>query len=99
MAPATSPYLGPDRRLIVRAGSGPPITLVPRSWPTGRRALWGRASLMRMFFGIIIGFALTVAGAYVADSSVAPGAEPMVNWKVVGKNIDAITTMAREGWR
>jgi hypothetical protein len=54
---------------------------------------------MRLFFGIIIGFALTVGGAYIADTSVAPGAEPMVNWKVVEKNIDSLTSMAREGWK
>jgi hypothetical protein len=35
---------------------------------------------MRLFFGIILGFFLTVGGTYVAD----PGSK-MVNWDVVRK--------------
>jgi hypothetical protein len=57
---------------------------------------------MRMFVGILLGSALTVAGVYVADhsSSLPSGtARPMVNWDVVAKNLDDVTTMAREGWR
>jgi hypothetical protein len=55
---------------------------------------------MRMFLGIILGCALTVGGAYIADST-ATGTEvrPMVNWDVVGKNMEGITGMAREGWK
>jgi hypothetical protein len=52
---------------------------------------------MRLFFGIILGFALTVGGAYVADK--ASGAQPMVNWDVVGKNVNSLTGMARDGWK
>jgi hypothetical protein len=52
---------------------------------------------MRLIFGIIIGCALTIGGAYVADK--ASGAEPMVNWEVVGKNVSALTALARDGWR
>jgi hypothetical protein len=56
---------------------------------------------MRMFVGILLGSVLTVAGVYVADHSSLPSgpARPMVNWDVVAKNLDDVTTMAREGWR
>jgi hypothetical protein len=52
---------------------------------------------MRLILGIILGFALTIGGAYVADK--ASGAQPMVNWDVVGKNVSSLTGMARDGWR
>ena len=56
---------------------------------------------MRFIFGLIVGFALTVGGAYVADtiSPPAAGAKPMVNWDVVAKNVDSLTALAREGWK
>ena len=56
---------------------------------------------MRMFLGIIIGGLLTVGGTYVADSisSKDPAAKPMVNWEVVGKNVEALTALARETWK
>jgi hypothetical protein len=55
---------------------------------------------MRLFFGIIIGFALTVGGAYIADTMAPPAAgSKMVNWDVVAKNVDSLTTLAREGWK
>ena len=56
---------------------------------------------MRLIFGIILGCALTVGGAYVADSMAGSGegAKPMVNWDVVSKNFDAITGLAKEGWK
>jgi len=55
---------------------------------------------MRFILGIIIGGALTVGGAYVADRVSAAAAKPiMVNWDVVAKNFDSVTTRAREGWR
>ena len=55
---------------------------------------------MRLLFGIILGCALTVGGAYVADqTSTRADARPMVNWDVVAKNVDQLTTMARDGWR
>ena len=46
---------------------------------------------MRLFFGIIIGIALTVGGAYVADSMAGAGAASMVNWDVVSKNFEGVT--------
>ena len=54
---------------------------------------------MRLFFGIILGFLLTVGGAYVTDKLSSAGAKPMVNWDVVEKNLDSVTTLAREGWK
>ena len=57
-------------------------------------------SQMRFILGIIIGCALTVAGAYVADRVSVAAAQPaMVNWDVVAKNFDSVTTRAREGWK
>jgi len=51
-------------------------------------------------FGIILGFALTVGGVYVADQiSSRANARTMVNWDVVSKNVDELTTIARDGWR
>ena len=55
---------------------------------------------MRLIVGIIIGCALTVGGAYVADKISAAGAKPvMVNWEVVAKNLDSVTTLARASWK
>jgi len=54
---------------------------------------------MRLFFGIIIGILLTVGGAYVTDKLAPAGEKPMVNWDVVAKNVDSVTTLAREGWK
>ena len=55
---------------------------------------------MRLIVGIIIGCALTVGGAYITDTVSAAGAKPvMVNWDVVAKNLDSVTTLARAGWK
>ena len=54
---------------------------------------------MRLFLGILIGGALTVGGAYVADATAGTEAKPMVNWDVVAKNLDSATTLARAGWK
>jgi hypothetical protein len=55
---------------------------------------------MRLILGMILGAALTVGGAYVADTSKAPGAseQRMVNWEVVSRNVDTLTTMIKQGW-
>ena len=53
---------------------------------------------MRFIFGMIIGGALTVGGAYVLDRTSGVG-EPMVNWNVVAKNLDSVSALAREGWK
>jgi hypothetical protein len=55
---------------------------------------------MRLFFGLILGCALTFGGLYVADSmNTGPNARPMVNWDVVAKNVDVVMTMAKDGWK
>ena len=51
---------------------------------------------MRFILGLIIGCALTIGGAYIAE---ATGAEPMVHWEAVAKNLDSVTTLAKEGWK
>jgi hypothetical protein len=56
-------------------------------------------SRMRLILGIIIGGALTIGGAYVADKTAASGPQPMVNWDVVGKNVNSLTGLARDGWK
>jgi hypothetical protein len=54
---------------------------------------------MRFVLGLIIGCALTIGGAYIADNTASAGAKPMVNWDVVAKNWDSVTALAREGWK
>ena len=54
---------------------------------------------MRLLLGIILGAALTVGVAYVSDTTKSgPDVRPMVNWDVVGKNVDALTVMIKQGW-
>jgi len=56
---------------------------------------------MRFIFGLIVGCAITIGGAYIVDAMSAPsaGAKPMVNWDVVAKNLDSVTALAKEGWK
>lgn len=55
---------------------------------------------MRLLLGIILGCALTVGGAYVVDRMGNHANAPtMVNWDVVAKNMDELTTLARHSWR
>ena len=54
---------------------------------------------MRMIFGVIVGAALTVGGAYIADAMASTEAKPIVNWSVVAEHIDTLTALAREGWK
>jgi hypothetical protein len=55
---------------------------------------------MRLLFGIVIGFALALGGAYVVDNTTTGGiARPMVNWDAVAKNVDGITELARNSWK
>jgi len=55
---------------------------------------------MRLIIGIILGCALTVGGAYTADTVSMATAQPvMVNWDVVAKNLDSVTTLARASWK
>ena len=62
---------------------------------------------MRVFLGMILGAALTVAAAYYWDSmktsSVASGPaaaenRPMVNWDVVQFNWNIVKERAQQGW-
>ena len=58
---------------------------------------------MRLLFGIILGVALTIGGAYITDttsksSTSTVDQRPMVNWDVVGRNFDSLTTMIKQGW-
>ena len=58
---------------------------------------------MRLLFGIILGVALTIGGAYVVDTTSKPSSSsveqrPMVNWDVVGRNFDSLTAMIKQGW-
>ena len=67
---------------------------------------------MRTFFGMILGAALTVGGAYIYDSYQPPlatpdnvAAKPMVNWDVVslkakaaGDELSSMTARLRDEW-
>ena len=53
---------------------------------------------MRLIFGIILGALLTVGGAYVVDSNSGTEAKPMVNWDVVSKNVETLSTKVKQGW-
>ena len=60
---------------------------------------------MRVLFGIILGVALTIGGAYVYDSQTAnPGTapntvqRPMVNWDVVDANWHRLTHRVQAEW-
>jgi hypothetical protein len=67
----------------------------------GRVILKERVS-MRLLLGMILGAALTIGTAYVIDTSKPSGsstdARPMVNWDVVGRNVDSLTTTVKQGW-
>jgi hypothetical protein len=55
---------------------------------------------MRFFFGLILGIALTIGGAYLVDNmNSGPGARAMVNWDVVARNLDGVVAIARDGWK
>jgi hypothetical protein len=51
---------------------------------------------MRFIFGIIIGIAITVAGAYLFD---VYSGQHMVNWDVVAKEMNTLIGLARDGWK
>ena len=58
---------------------------------------------MRLLLGMILGAALTIGAAYVTDTASKPAggsadARPMVNWDVVGRNVDSLTTTIKQGW-
>jgi uncharacterized membrane protein len=61
---------------------------------------------MRVFLGMILGFFLTVAGAYLYDAATTgtePTAQasenrPMVNWDVAERNWQQFTSRVRQEW-
>jgi len=54
---------------------------------------------MRFILGIIVGCAITVGGAYVADAILPSAvAKPMVNWDVVDKDWQSFTHGVRNTW-
>ena len=61
---------------------------------------------MRLLFGMILGAALTVGGAFIYDSWAAKPAttatiehtRPMVNWDVVDENWRSVRQRARDAW-
>jgi hypothetical protein len=54
---------------------------------------------MRSIFGMIIGASLTIGGAYIADAMTGTEVKPLANWEVVATQVDAVTTLARTGWK
>jgi hypothetical protein len=59
---------------------------------------------LRVFIGIILGIALTVATAFLADALRPTGgpteaaARPMVNWDVVEDNLRGVSERIQEAW-
>ena len=55
---------------------------------------------MRLLMGIVLGCALTIGAAYAVDHrDELSVTRPMVNWDVVGKNVDDLIALARDGWK
>ena len=54
---------------------------------------------MRFILGLIVGALLTIGGAYVADKMSPTGAKTLVNWDVLAREVDGLTSRAREAWR
>jgi len=56
---------------------------------------------MRLLFGMILGAALTVGGAYVSDTatkSTSAEQRPMVNWDVVEANWNSFKAQLQTGF-
>ncbi|HXW71520.1 MAG TPA: hypothetical protein VEK34_08775 [Methylocella sp.] len=59
---------------------------------------------MRIFLGIVIGIALTIGAAYIADSARGTNASaeisdrPFVNWDVIDDELKALSAMLGEKW-
>jgi hypothetical protein len=60
---------------------------------------------MRLLFGIVLGIFLTIGAAYLYDSAparsdaAAAPARQMVNWDVVGHNLQVLQARALAEWR
>src|SRR5215471_16787133 len=75
-------------------------TMAPRSWPTGLAARIGTGDLHALDCRDHPWLRAHGGGTYVADTMATAGAKPvMVNWDVVAKNLDSVTTLARAGWK
>lgn len=58
---------------------------------------------MRFLFGIIVGIALTIGGAYIRDSgtdstAAETASRPMVNWDVVDLTWERTSNRVRQEW-
>lgn len=54
---------------------------------------------MRFIFGILVGAVLTIAGAYLHDSDLAPGSnDRLVNWDAAGSLSRWAIDRTREQW-
>ncbi len=57
---------------------------------------------MRFIFGIIVGAALTIGGAYLHDTSASSPGDParraLVNWDVARALVDAEMAFVRQLW-
>ena len=53
---------------------------------------------MRVLFAFVLGFGVAVGGAFLRDSTLAPGARPFVNWDVVKESTDAASVGVRDQW-
>jgi hypothetical protein len=53
---------------------------------------------MRLLLGMVFGFLLTVAGAYVHDSGTREPGEALVNWTVADHTFRDARDNAQRGW-
>jgi hypothetical protein len=53
---------------------------------------------MRLIFGIVVGFLLTVAGAYLHDTGARDTGERLVNWEVADRTFHGARDNAQRGW-
>jgi hypothetical protein len=53
---------------------------------------------MRLILGMVFGFLLTVAGAYVHDAGAREPSEALVNWTVADSAFRGARDNAQRGW-
>lgn len=54
---------------------------------------------MRFLLGLIVGIALTIIAVYVLDMRAEHETQHVVNWKVVGEKVHALTADAQKAWQ